>query len=100
GVAEDMGVATDELLVDPARHLLEARPAALLEQEGEEVDLEEEVAELVGELRVVARERRVRDLVCLLDGVRDDRPRGLRPVPGAVAADRKRTRLNSSHEWI
>src|SRR5207244_8019334 len=31
-IAEDVGVAADELLVAPTRHLLEAGPAALLEQ--------------------------------------------------------------------
>ena len=46
-LAEDVRVAADELLVDPARDLLEIAVALLLEQEREEVDLEEEVAELV-----------------------------------------------------
>ena len=65
---------------------LEVACAALLEQQREEVDLEEEVAELVEELGVVAADRRVGDLVRLLDGVRDDRPDRLLPVPGALAA--------------
>ena len=43
------------------------------EQQREEVDLEEQVAELVEQLRVVIGERRVGDLVGLLDRVRDDR---------------------------
>ena len=58
---------------------------ALLEQQREEVDLEEQIAELVEQLRVVERDGRVRDLVRLLDRVRDDRPRGLLAIPRTVA---------------
>jgi hypothetical protein len=83
---EDVGVPGDELVVDPRRDGGEVALAPLLEQEREEVGLEQQVAELVLELRVVVRQRRVGDLVGLLDGVRDDRPRGLLPVPGTVAA--------------
>ena len=72
--------------MDAPRHRLEVACPSLREQEREEVDLEEQVAELVEQLRVVARERRVGDLVGLLDGVRHDRARGLLAVPGAVAA--------------
>ena len=82
-----MRVAADELVVHEPRHGVEVAGAALLEQQREEVDLEEQVAELVEQLRVVARERGVGDLVGLLDGVRDDRARGLLAVPGAVAAE-------------
>ena len=80
-----MRVAADELVVNPAGDLLEVPRSALLEQQREEVDLEEEVAELVEQLLVVTGERRVRDLVGLLDGVRHDRARGLLPVPRALA---------------
>jgi hypothetical protein len=59
--------------------------AFLGQEQGEEVALEEEIAELVLELRVVAGDRRVGDLVCLLDGVRDDRARRLLAVPRTVA---------------
>jgi len=59
------------------------------EKQGKEVDLEEEIAELVEELLVVACERGVRDLVRLLDGVRDDRPRGLLAIPRTLAAQRR-----------
>ena len=48
--------------------------------------MEEQVAELVDELRVVLGERGIRDLVRLLDRVRDDRLRGLLAIPGTVAA--------------
>ena len=60
--------------------------AALLEQQRQEVDLEEHVAELVEELRVVARVGGVGELVGLLDRVRDDRALVLLAVPGALAA--------------
>ena len=49
-------------------------------------DLKEKIAELVEELlRIVAHERRVGDLVRLLDRVRHDRAHGLLAVPRAVA---------------
>jgi hypothetical protein len=92
-VAEDVRMAADELLVDQPRRRLEASLPPLLEQQREEVDLEEQVAELVEQLRVVARERGIRDLVRLLDRVRDDRALGLLAVPGALAAQPLRQRL-------
>jgi hypothetical protein len=79
-------VPADELLVHLPGHLLEIARALLFEQEREEVHLEEQVAELVAQLRPVARERRVRHFVGLLDRVRNDRPSRLLPVPRAVTA--------------
>jgi hypothetical protein len=73
-----------ELLVHAARHALEVAGAALLQEQRQEVDLEEQVAELVDELLVVVALRRVGDLVRLLDRVRDDRPRRLLAVPRAL----------------
>ena len=84
-VAEDVRVALHELRVHGARDRLEVARAALGQQEREEVDLEEQVAELVEQLLVGARERGVRDLVGLLDRVRHDRRRRLLAVPGTVA---------------
>ena len=80
-----MRVTPDELLVDVPRHGFQASVTFFLEQEREEEGLEEEVAELVEELRRVVGERGVGDLVRLLDRVRDDRARGLLTIPGAVA---------------
>ena len=74
-----------ELRVDRASHLLEIPRALLLQEKGQEIDLKEQVSELVEQLRVVAGKRRMRDLVRLLDRVRDNRPCGLLPIPGAVA---------------
>jgi hypothetical protein len=79
-------VPAHELRVDAARDLREIAGSALRQQKREEVDLEEQVAELVDQLRVVGRERGVGDLVCLLDGVRDDRLRGLLAIPRALTA--------------
>ena len=92
-LAEDVWMAADELGVHCPRNLLEIAVALLLQQEGEEVDLEEEVAELVEQLGRIARIGGVRDLVGLLDGMRDDRPRRLLAVPGAVAAQAPRQLL-------
>ena len=59
--------------------------AALLEQQRQEVDLEEDVAELVEQLGVVAALGGRGQLVGLLDRVRDDRALVLLAVPGALA---------------
>ncbi len=66
-------------------YLFEVSGAVLLEERGQEGDLEEQVAELVDELRRIIGERCVCDLVRLLDRVRDDRARGLFAIPGTVA---------------
>ena len=74
-----------ELRVRELSHLLEVALSPLLEQQREEVDLEEQVTELVEQLRVVARQRGVGHLVGLLDRVRNDRARRLLAVPRALA---------------
>jgi hypothetical protein len=79
--------------VDAARDLREVTGAALLEQQRQETDLEEQIAELVEQLRVVGRERGVGDLVRLLDRVRDDCLRRLLAIPRALAAQPLRQRL-------
>ena len=87
-VAEHVRMAPHELRVHVAGDGLEVALAALLEQQRQEVDLEEQVAELaVQRLRVVDRERGIRDLVRLLDGVRDDRPFRLLAIPGTLPAE-------------
>src|SRR4029079_670313 len=84
GLAEHAGMPADELLVDAARDLVEVALVLLLEEPREEEHLEEEVSQLVAQLRGIVGERGLRDLVRLLDGVRDDRARGLLAVPGAL----------------
>ena len=60
--------------------------AALLEQQRQEVDLEQDVAELVEQLGVVATVGGVGQLVGLLDGVGHDRALILLAVPRALLA--------------
>ena len=83
----------DELFVDRPGDRLEIAVALLLQEQREEVDLVEQVAELVEQLRVVLGQRRVGDLVGLLDGVRDDRLRRLLAVPGTVATEAASERI-------
>ena len=78
-------MAADQLPPHVLGHLGQRAGAALLEQEREEVHLEEHVAELVEQLRVVVAVRGGGELVRLLDGVRDDRALVLLAVPGALA---------------
>jgi hypothetical protein len=76
----------NELLVNRPGDLREVAFALLLEEQGEEEDLEEQVAELVDELPGVPVQRGVGDFVGLLDRVRDDGGGRLLAIPGAVAA--------------
>ena len=85
-VAEDVRVAADQLLAAVLGDLGQRPAAALLEQQRQEVDLEEDVAELVEQLGVVAGVRRGGELVGLLDRVRDDRALVLLAVPRALDA--------------
>ena len=85
--SEHVRVAADQLLAAVLGHLGQAPLTALLEEQGQEVDLEEHVAELVKQLGVIARVGRVRQLVGLLDRVRDDRALVLLPVPGTLPAE-------------
>ena len=81
-----MRVAADQLLAHVLGDVGERARAALLEQQRQEVDLEEDVAELVEQLRVVARMRGGGQLIGLLDRVRDDRALVLLAVPRALRA--------------
>ena len=87
GVAEDVWVPAHELFVYGPGDLVEVPFALLLEEQREEEHLEEEVAELVEELRGIVRERGVGDLVRLLDRVRDDRASRLLAIPGALGPE-------------
>jgi len=94
-VAEDVRVAAHELVVAVVGHPREVAGAALLQQQRKEVDLEENVAELVEQLGVVASLRRIGQLVGLLHRVRDDRALVLLAVPGAVAPQAARQRVEA-----
>ena len=89
-VAEDVRVAADELLAAVLGDGAEVAGAALLEQQRQEVHLEQDVAELVEQLGVVAGVRGVGELVGLLDGVRHDRALVLLAVPRALDAQAAR----------
>jgi len=84
-LSEDVRVAPDQLFVRVPCNLLEVSLALLRQEQGQYVDLEEEIAELVEELRRVVCEGGVGDLVGLFHRVRHDRPCRLLTVPGAVA---------------
>ena len=88
GLAEHVWMTPHELRVHVAGDRLEIAVALLREEQGEEVDLKQQVAELVEQLRRVGRigGSGIRDLVGLLDRVRDDRQRRLLAVPRAVPA--------------
>ena len=79
-----MRVAPDELVVHRARDVVEITPPCSSSSSERKNDLEEEVAQLVAELRRVTGERGVGDLVGLLDGVRDDRASRLLAIPRTV----------------
>ena len=81
-----MWVTSHELLMSPTSNVLQPQLALLRQEKGQEIHLEEQVAELVEELLVVLGERGVGDLVGLLDRVRHDRPRRLLAIPRALAA--------------
>ncbi len=85
-VAEHVRMPPHKLLLHAPRDRLEVTSALLFEQQRQEVRLEEEVAELVDELRRVAVTGCLGNLVRLLDGVRDDCQSGLLTIPGAVPA--------------
>jgi hypothetical protein len=74
-------VAADQLLAAVIGNSGQVAGAPLLKQQRQEVDLEEDVAELVEQLLIVAAVGGVGELVCLLDCVRDDRPLVLLAVP-------------------
>ena len=80
-------MTANELLVDSACDPFQVLRTSLLEQQREKVDLEEQVTELVRELRVVAGDGSVRDFVRFLDRVWDDRAFRLFSIPGTVAAE-------------
>ena len=79
-----MRVAGDHLGLDAGDDLLEVEGAALLGQADEEGDLEEEVAELAGELAPVAGVDGGRRLVRLLEQVGAQVGGALLAVPGAA----------------
>ena len=95
-----MWVPPYELHVDVPRDLRDIPLAVLRKEQGQQVDLEEEIAELVEELGRVAGEGGVGHLVSLFDRVRHDRPRGLLTVPGTVAPQALGQRLEIEESLV
>ena len=84
GVAEDVRVAADDLGGDRGLDVGQVEDAGLGGQLGVEDDLEQQVAELAGELGRGAGLERVVDLVGLLEQVLAERLVGLLAVPRAA----------------
>jgi hypothetical protein len=84
GVAEDVGMAADELFVDSAEGLSDVEEALFGGHLGVEDGLEQEVAELFAEAGPVAFVDRVEDLIGLFESVFLDGVEGLFPIPGAT----------------
>src|SRR5207248_2184735 len=85
-VVEDVRMTSHKLRVHIPCHGFEISLVFFLERQRQENDLEEQIAELVEQLRVVLGQRCIRDFIRLLDRVRHDRARGLLAVPRAIAA--------------
>src|SRR5437667_375749 len=84
-VAEDVGVAADELVGDRARHLGDREAARLGRELGLEDDLEEEIAELVAQVGSVPGIDRLEHLVDLLEKIGAEAHGRLLAVPRAAA---------------
>ena len=84
---EDVRVARDQLVADAARHVLdiERRIGVVLGDPGVEHHLQQDVAELLPQVRPIAGLDRLDQLVRLLDRVRGQGGMGLFGVPRASA---------------
>ena len=98
-LGEHVRVSTDKLVDDVARDVVESQGSCVLGGHPRvEHDLEEDVAELLGELGPVAGSDRLDRLVRLLEEVGQQRGMGPRGVPGAAAGrpNRSMTATRSS----
>ena len=88
GVAEDVRVAPVHLGGDVAGHVVDGEGAALLGDHGVEVDLQQQVAQLLAQVRPVTRRvtavDRLERLVGLLEQVAGERAVGLLGLPRAL----------------
>ena len=80
-----MGMAANELFGDRLHDAAEIELARLLGHPGVEDDLQQEIAELIAQVREVAALDRVPDFVGFFDRKGGDRREGLLDVPGAAA---------------
>ena len=89
--SEDVGMAANHFLIDFADDVGDGEAAFFVGDLGMEKDLEEQVAELFGELGVIGGLERVEDFVGFLDKIRAKSGVSLFAVPGA-APGRAQTR--------
>jgi len=88
-IAEDVGMATNHFVVDFADDVGDGEAAGFGGDLGVEENLEEEVAEFLGEFGVVARVEGVENFVGFLDEVGAEGGVGLFAIPGAAAGGAK-----------
>ena len=91
-MAEDVRMAADHLVGDPARDVVEIELTRFLGHAGMEDHLQEEIAELVLERLGLAALGRLGDLVGFLDGVGRDGGEALLEVPGTAVLGVAQTR--------
>ena len=72
GAGEDMRMASLQLVADGGHHITEVEPSLLLCDTAQEHHLQQQVAQLVAQLLRFAAGHRIRHLVGLLEGVRND----------------------------
>lgn len=84
GVAEDVGMAADELFVDGAEGLGDVEEPLFGGHLGVEDGLEQEIAEFFAEAGPIAFVDGIEDFVGLFEGVLLDGVEGLCPIPGAT----------------
>ena len=87
GLAEDVRVARDHLVVDALRDAREVEGAALLPELREKDDLEEEIAQLALQLPPVLARKSVENLVALLEKIPGEVAGRLFPVPRALVSE-------------
>ena len=101
GVAEDVRVPPDELFVDGAHDVPDGELAGLLGDPRLEDHLQQQVAEFLADLALVALLDRADDLVGLLDDVGLERLGGLLAVPrAAVGRAQPRHQLDEGREPV
>jgi len=84
-LAEDVGMAANHFVVDFADDVVDGEAAVFGGNLGMEEDLEEEVAEFLGEFGVVSGVEGVEDFIGFFDQVGAEGGVGLLAVPGAAA---------------
>ena len=94
GAAEDMGVAADHFGGNGEDNVAEGKMPGFLGDAGVIDDLEQQIAQFVGQRRHVGLFDRVGDLIGFLDGIGRDGGEGLVLVPGAARIGMAQRRHN------